>query len=242
MRPGWRSLIGCCRSWTGWRWCAGFAHWTRPPGLISSSSRPRATAPTLLRNAPCRLRQVLTNLVGNALKFTASGEVAIRVAVESQDDRAALLRFSVRDTGIGIPADKLDMLFDKFTQVDASTTRRYGGAGLGPAISKQLVGMMRGEIGVTSVPGQGSEFRFSARFEKQPEAPLPAVLDWMTPLIIRREVARRILALETDKPPYLHMPTGKGDIIAGLDAGATATLPSRSTPASCALALSHDHE
>ena len=125
--------------------------------------------PTLLSGDPGRLRQILTNLAGNAIKFTASGEVAIRVSLikESADD--VLLKFSVSDTGIGIPGNKTDIIFDKFSQVDASTTRQYGGTGLGLAISKQLAGMMGGEIGVKSEENKGSEFWFTVVFGKPPE-------------------------------------------------------------------------
>ena len=126
--------------------------------------------PTLLRGDPGRLRQILTNLAGNAIKFTKSGEVAIRVALERQNDSQVLLRFSVRDTGIGIPADKIGQLFNKFMQADASTTRQYGGTGLGLAISKQLAKKMGGQAGVISEVGKGSEFWFTVRLAKQPDA------------------------------------------------------------------------
>ena len=125
--------------------------------------------PIFLQGDPGRLRQVLTNLVGNSIKFTSQGEVAVRVTCLSESNNEVELRFSIRDTGLGIPPDKIRLLFNKFTQVDASTTRKFGGTGLGLAISKQLVELMGGNIGVNSEVGRGSEFWFTVLMKPQPE-------------------------------------------------------------------------
>jgi len=127
--------------------------------------------PAWVRGDPGRLRQILANLTDNAIKFTPAGEVHIDVSCVAQAGHEVLVRFSVRDTGLGIASDKLGLLFDKFSQVDASTTRQYGGTGLGLAISKQLAMLMGGEIGVTSQPGRGSQFWFTARLGTLTQAP-----------------------------------------------------------------------
>ena len=113
-----------------------------------------------VRGDPTRLRQVLTNLIGNAIKFTHEGEVVVAATVAGMEGERQQVRFSVRDTGIGIAADKLDTIFQEFSQADASTTRRYGGTGLGLTIARRLVRLMGGELAVRSELGKGTEFTF----------------------------------------------------------------------------------
>jgi two-component system, sensor histidine kinase and response regulator len=131
----------------------------------------RPDVPSLVKGDPGRLRQVLVNLVGNAVKFTHAGTISLVVTLEHDGSDAVRLRFEVSDTGIGIPAEKLDSLFHPFVQADASTTRKYGGTGLGLSICRQLVGLMNGAIGVTSVPAQGSTFWFTALLHRQTGRP-----------------------------------------------------------------------
>ncbi|MCA1743730.1 MAG: GAF domain-containing protein [Desulfovibrionales bacterium] len=167
--------------------------------------------PNMVQGDPGRLRQILMNLVGNAIKFTECGEVEVRVSRMMNDEcemmnsdndevlssihdssfitpHSCMLRFSVRDTGIGIPEDKKDRLFQSFSQVDASTTRKFGGTGLGLAISKELAEMMGGTVGVESAEGQGSTFWFtvclSLQDEQQQKKPAPACLQGVRILIV----------------------------------------------------------
>ena len=123
--------------------------------------------PTFVRGDPGRLRQIIVNLVGNAIKFTLQGEVVLEVHPVSEEGGRLKVRFEVRDTGIGIPGDKVGILFSPFQQVDASTTRRFGGTGLGLAITKKLAALMGGEAGVESVEKRGSTFWFTAAFGEQ---------------------------------------------------------------------------
>ena len=125
--------------------------------------------PTAVRGDPRYLRQVIVNLMGNAIKFTERGEVGLQLALERAEAGRVLIRFEVHDSGIGIPEDQLGKLFTAFNQVDSSTTRRFGGTGLGLVIAKQLAQLMNGDIGLESRPGQGSRFWFTAEFECSPE-------------------------------------------------------------------------
>jgi len=146
-----------------------------------------------------RIRQVLTNLVGNAIKFTAAGQVLVSVECENQDAKMAAIKVSVADTGPGIPEEKLPALFQKFTQVDGSTTRVYGGTGLGLAICKQLVELMGGTIGARSRPGEGSTFWFRLPLTLDEHAqhtmPAPAanLQDLRVLIVDDNEVNRRVL-------------------------------------------------
>ncbi len=155
--------------------------------------------PAFLRGDPGRLRQVLTNLIGNASKFTTEGEINVEVSLANESDASATIRFAVRDTGMGISTEQLEGLFEPFSQADTSVTRKHGGTGLGLAISKQLVEMMGGEIGATSEVGKGSTFWFAVPFGKRkaasdPKPEVPAeIRGWRVLVVDDNETNRFVL-------------------------------------------------
>jgi PAS domain S-box-containing protein len=184
-----------------------FALQARNKGIEFVSSIPATLQAVVLGDAG-RLRQVLTNLLGNAIKFTESGKIGVTAEVLHDGSDARKVRFTVHDTGIGIPRDQQGHVFESFTQVDGSSTRKYGGTGLGLAISRQLVGLLGGEIGVVSDHGRGSSFWFTAQFGKQvaeteaPPAPAP-----------QKPVAKPVMAIKIPPrvpspkpPPAVHTP------------------------------------
>jgi signal transduction histidine kinase len=156
-------------------------------------------APGMVVGDPTRLRQVLTNLLGNALKFTAAGEIVVEAQVASQDGDAMAVHFSVRDTGIGISVEQQRKIFEPFVQADSSTTRRYGGTGLGLTVSMRLVEMMGGRVWVESESGHGSCFHFTARLGVSEKLPLTEAAAEGQPGEGRAESIRRILVAE-DNP------------------------------------------
>ena len=137
----------------------------------------RPNVPEMVKGDPGRVRQVLVNLVGNAIKFTERGEVVASVSVIDSDEDKVSCRFEVTDTGIGIAPEHRKGLFESFSQVDTSTTRQYGGTGLGLAVSQQLVTLMGGRIGVDSTPGEGSRFWFELTLDRSDERPQPMVIE-----------------------------------------------------------------
>jgi len=169
----------------------------------------RPDVPEGLRGDPVRLRQVMMNLIGNSIKFTEKGEIVVRVEAvpdtrepsDEEREYPVILNFSITDTGIGIPKDRVEDIFESFTQADGSTTRRYGGTGLGLAICKQIVSLMDGNIRVQSEPGKGSTFNFTAFFghassERGEKFTLPATLSRKSVLIVDDNYTNRIILRE----------------------------------------------
>jgi two-component system sensor histidine kinase/response regulator len=158
-----------------------------------------AEVPEVVVGDPTRLRQVVVNLLGNAIKFTEKGEVEVRVETESRDKEGVCLHIAIRDTGIGIPPEKQRHIFDTFTQADVGTTRQYGGTGLGLAIASRLVGMMGGRIWVESLVGLGSTFHFTVRLgtaERTPEesrGPAASLTGIRALVVDQNAASRRIL-------------------------------------------------
>ena len=167
-----------------------------------------AAVPTGLRGDPGRLRQILTNFVGNAIKFTEQGDVTVQAFLEQELTDAVIVRFEVTDSGIGIPPEVQARLFQPFTQADSSTSRKYGGTGLGLAISKQLIEQMGGQVGITSQSGHGSTFWCTAQFLKQTSSALAIVPS-------AELTGRRVLIVDDNESNRMilhHLVTGWGMI------------------------------
>ncbi|MCU0758275.1 MAG: ATP-binding protein [Steroidobacteraceae bacterium] len=201
--------------------------------------------PTAVIGDPTRFAQILTNLVGNALKFTARGHVTLRASLLEARDPALRLRFEVEDTGVGIPADALPRLFQSFTQSDSSITRKYGGTGLGLAIVRRLCELMHGECGVHSEPGRGSTFWFTLALQQDPHGgrgPAPAATGLFPVLRPRGDAARggdalpNVLLVE-DNPVNQEVTLGMLELI-----GARATVAGDGRRAVELLARPHDFD
>jgi CheY-like chemotaxis protein len=168
---------------------------------LELASRVAPEVPSLVMGDAARLRQVIVNLVGNAIKFTATGEVLVEVEVKQRAADAATLAFAVSDTGIGIPPDKQQLVFEAFAQADGSTTREYGGTGLGLAIASRIVAAMGGRLAVESAPGRGSRFHFEARFGAGPapvaRGPLSARIRGVRVLVVDDNATNRRILEET---------------------------------------------
>jgi CheY-like chemotaxis protein/anti-sigma regulatory factor (Ser/Thr protein kinase) len=162
------------------------------------------SVPPGLSGDPTRLRQVLVNLLGNAVKFTSRGSVTLRVAVEKRMEDAVRLHFAIRDTGIGIPADKLDLVFEPFTQVDGSTTRKFGGTGLGLTIVRRLVEKFDGRVWIESEIDKGTTFHFTARFGL---AEAPIVQETPVDQPSGRDLAGLKVLVAEDSPVNQHVMT-----------------------------------
>lgn len=212
------------------------AHGARKKGLELITEVEQGV-PAELRGDPLRLRQVITNLVSNAIKFTEQGSIHIRAKLTSEDDNACELLFEVEDTGIGISETCIAEIFDPFTQADISTTRRYGGTGLGLSICKRLVDHFHGSIGVRSRVGQGSLFWFTAVFSKcRPAAVAPS---GKTPKVsgacpaLQQQSGKRILIVE-DNPINLKLAVrvigNMGHRVDAVDAGCKAIAALEETP------------